>query len=179
VSADAPSPVLALRVACSILPGGGARLAFTLEGRIAALRVPATSEPNPWPLWQHTCFEAFVTLPGQTRYREFNFSPAGLWVASAFKRYREIEPEWAPPITSPVLETGQRADALWLAADLPPDLLPSAPMEPVLQIGLAAVVERIDGRLEYWALTHPLAERPDFHHPDGWTLRLDTREVSP
>ena len=40
----------------------------------------------------------------------------------------------------------------------------------------AAVVEETDGRLSYWALTHP-AERPDFHHRDGFVLVLEGPDV--
>jgi hypothetical protein len=178
-----PSPVSALRVACTALPGGGVRLAYALEGRIAALHVPTADEPDAWPLWQHTCFEAFVSVPGEERYREYNFSPAGLWAGIAFQRYREIERELAQD-APPTLQTEQHADALRLTADLPPALLPSVSLPrastgSVLRLGLSAVVERIDGRIEYWALAHPVAERPDFHHPDGWTLRLGAREISP
>ena len=41
----------------------------------------------------------------------------------------------------------------------------------------AAVVEETDGRLSYWALTHP-AERPDFHHRDGFVLPLEHPHVA-
>lgn len=40
-----------------------------------------------------------------------------------------------------------------------------------LRLALAAVVERADGTLGYWALRHG-RERPDFHHADGFALTL-------
>jgi hypothetical protein len=40
------------------------------------------------------------------------------------------------------------------------------------------VVEEIDDRLSYWALAHP-AERPDFHHPDGFVLQIIRPSVAP
>ena len=42
---------------------------------------------------------------------------------------------------------------------------------PVLQLALAAVIEDHRGRLSYWALEHPVG-KPDFHHPDGYTIEL-------
>jgi hypothetical protein len=173
--ANAPSPVTALRATCATLPDGGMRLAFALEGRIAALRVLDQGTPDAWPLWQHTCFEAFLAPPGETGYREYNFSPAGLWAASAFRRYREIERDLTDRAPPPIIKVQQRDDALLLTAKLPSGLLPDSPS---LQAGLSAVIERLDGQIEYWALRHPVAERADFHHRDGWTLRLD-RERQP
>ena len=170
-----PSPISALRVACAALPDGSVRLAYTLEGRIRALRIPVKDAPNAHPLWQHTCFEAFLSVPGDGCYREYNFSPAGLWAASAFRRYREIERELTGD-APPVIQTEQRDDALRLTAWLPPALLPGGRE---LRAGLSAVIERGDGQLEYWALHHPLAGRADFHHRGGWTLGLTVRRTQP
>jgi hypothetical protein len=171
------SSVSALRVVCAALPSGGLSLAYTLEGRIDALRIPVKDGPDAWPLWQHTCFEAFLALPGEQGYREYNFSPAGPWAASTFRRYREIERELAGDgVLRPAIETSCRSAALRLTAHLPPDLLPGGP---ILRAGLSAVIEHGDGQIEYWALRHPVVERADFHHQDGWTLRLDIRQVQP
>ncbi|GHT99386.1 hypothetical protein FACS1894154_06410 [Betaproteobacteria bacterium] len=173
-----PPAVSALLVTFSALPGGGARFSFTLEGRIAALRVPVAGAPASEPLWQHTCFEAFLSASGADSYREYNFSPAGLWATSRFQRYREAEAD-APTLTSapisfPILEPHQRDERLTLDVELPSALLPSGTL---LRVGLAAVIEYADGHLDYWALRHPGA-KPDFHLREGWTLVLDTQLVA-
>jgi hypothetical protein len=157
------------------LPGGGLRLEFALEGSIEALRVPAADAPPSGPLWQHTCFEAFISAPDGERYREYNFSPAGRWAASEFLHYREFGRalEGEDPALLPIAST-RCGGRLALTAEVPPVLLPASP---ILRLGLAAVIEHENGNLEYWAVHHP-AERPDFHHADGWTLRLDTRPVT-
>jgi hypothetical protein len=183
--------VSALLVTFSALPGGGARFVFSLEGRIAALRVPVAGAASADPLWQHTCFEAFLSVPGEESYREYNFSPAGLWAASRFLRYREIE-EGAPPLAIDggrsaavsekppyhcvplAIDSSQSDDRLTLSVDLPAALLPSGTL---LRVGLSAVIEHADGHLDYWAVRHP-AEKPDFHHQDGWILQLDTQLVA-
>lgn len=169
--------VSALLATVSALSDGGIRFAFALEAHIAALRVPEADAPPPGPLWQHTCFEAFLSAPDAESYREYNFSPAGQWATSEFRRYREIErgpEEENRHIELPVTST-QCENNLGLVASVPSALLPAAP---VLRIGLSAVIEHADGHLEYWAICHP-AEKPDFHHVGGWTLRLDTRPVKP
>ena len=43
-----------------------------------------------------------------------------------------------------------------------------------LRAGAAAVIEEKDGRLTYWALTHPSA-LPDFHHRLGFVLQVGTQ----
>ena len=168
-------PVSALLATVCALPGGGVRLEFVLEGRIEALRIPVADAPPSGPLWQHTCFEAFISAPDAESYHEYNFSPAGQWAAGEFLRYREVGSplKKGNPTLLPITST-QHKNRLTLMAEVPPMLLPSSP---VLRLGLTAVVEREDGSLEYWAVHHP-AERPDFHHADGWTLRLDTRLVT-
>jgi hypothetical protein len=38
-------------------------------------------------------------------------------------------------------------------------------------VALAAVIEADTGELSYWSLQHAPG-KPDFHHPDGFTLEL-------
>ncbi|MDR1424597.1 MAG: DOMON-like domain-containing protein [Azoarcus sp.] len=159
-----------LLVTFSTQPDGNVRFEYALEGRLDALRLPSASEPAPLPLWEHTCFEAFLATPGAESYREFNFSPDGQWVVAAFSRYRELHRRLEEGST-PLIETSRTADRLTLVVEVPPALLPAGP---VLRVGLSAVIEHHDGRLEYRAVRHPAA-KPDFHHADGWVLQLDTR----
>ena len=44
--------------------------------------------------------------------------------------------------------------------------------EPQWQLGLSAVLEEKDGTKSYWALSHPNADKPDFHHPDCFVAQL-------
>jgi len=166
-----PPVVSTLLATVCALPGGAVRLEFALEGCMEALRIPQAEAPPAGPLWQHTCFEAFISAPDAESYCEYNFSPAGQWAASAFVRYREaaraLEENLAPlPMTH-----GRCKNRLTLTAEIPPLLLPASP---VLRLGVAAVIEHADGNLEYWALHHP-TNRPDFHHAAGWTLRIHTQ----
>ncbi|HVN41698.1 MAG TPA: hypothetical protein VMT50_02865, partial [Steroidobacteraceae bacterium] len=49
--------------------------------------------------------------------------------------------------------------------------LPTPAPGPSLRAALAAVIEETDGRLTYWAITHPSA-LPDFHHRLGFALQV-------
>lgn len=171
---DVPPPAVSMLLGTlHARPEGGARFVFELQGDPAALRVPAPLTPAPADgLWAHTCFEVFLGVPGEDGYREFNFSPSGQWAVYEFSRYRERERVLD---VAPQIRCTARDDGLTLEAELPAAALPPAA---TLQVGLAAVIERSDGELEYWAVHHP-AERPDFHHRNGFVLILDTGLEAP
>ena len=156
-----------IEVGISFSPTGGLSLAYRLRGRLAELGIPA---PRPAGaadgLWEHTCFEAFISIPGKPAYREFNFSPSGQWAAYSFLGYRQRD-ESAAPGPAPEISVRRHADGLELDAVLAPELLSGGP----LRLGLSAVVEAVDGHRSYWALAHP-AGRPDFHHRDAFILTL-------
>jgi hypothetical protein len=149
-------------------PDGSLGLAFTLEGDLSALCIPGSrSSRRAHELWKHTCFEAFVMADEGPGYREFNFSPSGEWAAYAFHGYREggiLEVGTGPGVT--VRRTGDR---LLLDADIRRELLPPGDS---LRLGLATLVEDIDGMLSFWALRHAPG-KPDFHHADTFALQLE------
>ena len=155
-------------------PSAGLLLRYEVTGDVAALAVPAPATPGAADgLWQHTCFEAFVAVPGEPAYREFNFSPSGQWAAYRFRgeRVRDTAAELAQPQVKPQIDLTVQAHALVLQVWLPRSALPMGQAGGALQLGLSAVIEDQGGQLSYWALQHPAA-RPDFHHRGGMALSL-------
>ena len=144
-------------------------LTFSLVGDISGLRVPEYNSPRRMDnLWQHTCFEAFVMAGEGPGYREYNFSPSGEWAVYAFSDYRDgagLDIELAPGIV-----VRKTRDRLEVDAEIHQYFLPQGGP---LRLGLSAVVEEADGVLSYWALQHPPG-KPDFHHPDAFTLQPGT-----
>ena len=68
-----------------VLPSGALRLTYVLNGELTDIRMPdAKPASRADGLWQHTCFEAFISSADSPAYREFNFSPSGLWQAYEF-----------------------------------------------------------------------------------------------
>lgn len=154
--------------------GPGLLLRYDVLGDMARLRIPEAVTPGAADgLWQHTCLEAFMALPGEQAYREFNFSPSGQWAAYRFSaaRVRQAHDDAAQPVVTPALSCHQTTRTLQLEAWLPSHALPAARAGQPLLIGLSAVIETTDGQLSYWGLHHP-GERPDFHHPGARTLSL-------
>jgi hypothetical protein len=154
---------------------GAVAVAFTLDGDIARIRIP---EPRPRrfadDLWKHTCFEIFVRHDGAEAYEEFNFSPSGEWAAYAFERYREARRS-SEDAADPQVTMRRTAGGLELDARVQLDESSSGAM---LNVGLTAVIEDIDGTLSYWALAHP-AGKPDFHDAGTFAIELGETEVRP
>src|SRR6185295_11934300 len=118
-------------------------------------------------LWRHTCFEAFVSIKGDSAYWEFNLSPSGEWAVYHFRDYRDCAPlgeeEAAPEILAHRAEDRIELDARICL----PRLLTRQP----LRLALSAVIEDEANTLSYWALKHP-SGKPDFHHPDAFALEI-------
>ncbi len=148
---------------------------YRLWGDMVRLRIPPERTPERTNLlWEHTCFEAFVGLPGETAYREFNFSPSGQWAAYAFSNYRQRAPD-SFELVPPQIVTRTYAGRLELDAVLDPRALPENPGNAPWQIALTAVVETadtVDGSRSYWALHHA-SSRPDFHQRAGFTFLME------
>jgi hypothetical protein len=168
--------VRALDVRATWTAADGLQISYRLWGDIARLRVPDDQPARRADqLWEHTCFEAFVALPGSQAYREFNFSPAGLWASYDFSVYRQradMGDTTAGEMVAPQIVTRRYAGRLEVDATLAASVLPAG-ME-ALDVGLCAVVEAadaVDGHHSYWALAHGAA-RPDFHLRESFTLRI-------
>lgn len=159
-------------VEISSVQDSGLRLRYFVDGDVRRMRVPPPSPAQAADgLWRHTCFEAFVAGQGSTAYCEFNFSPSGEWAMYGFTRYREGMAPLGRALP-PRLAASVADDRLALEAVVPRETLLGLPGGPMLRLGLAAVIERSDGGLSYWALAHP-GDRPDFHDPAGFVLEVE------
>lgn len=140
-------------------------LRYAVFGDVSRVLWPPATEPERADdLWRHTCFEVFA--PTDEGYREFNMSPSGAWASYRFKGYRFGMT--AADERAQVL--GVETAAAWVTLEA----LVEAPAGAV-RMGLAAVIEDVDGATSYWALAHPPG-KPDFHHPDSFALTLPPPE---
>lgn len=115
-------------------------------------------------LWKTTCFEAFFQGPGEEMYREWNFAPSGDWAAYDFTSCREGRT--AADVRDPYIRVEDNLIWWALAATIAVDA--GVPWS----VGLSAVLEEKDGTKSYWALSHPVPEKPDFHDPASFTAQL-------
>lgn len=167
--------VRTIEVLVSRSAAGELRTTFRLDADLRRLRVPRPGTPRiANDLWRHTCFEAFIAIEGQTAYSEFNFAPSGEWAVYAFNGYRESKPV-ASENLQPLIAVRSSENRLVLDSVVTLDKLSAIHSKAVLRIGLCSVIEANDG-ISYWALRHPI-EKPDFHHADGFALRLEPPEL--
>jgi hypothetical protein len=160
--------------------GGAGKLAvrFVLDADMSQVVLPKLRPAaRADELWRHTCFEVFVALPDGDAYCELNFSPSTEWAMYGFVTYRRgmtpIEVQRPPRVAVRPTQRGLVLEAVTYLAELPMPQ-PGAP----LRAGAAAVVEEKDGRMTYWALTHPSA-LPDFHHRLGFVLQVGKQPAGP
>src|SRR5207237_3690028 len=127
--------------------------------------IPAGEPDRADDLWQTTCFEAFLRIPGEDGYREWNFAPSGAWAAYDFTAHREGRTDAEIP-TPPYVRMEDNFTWWALGATIAVDA------ERVWELGLSAVLEEKDGTKSYWALAHPAGGKPDFHAADCFAARL-------
>ena len=173
--------VHSITVSMDVADDGSLALHYCLRGDIERLRIPermaaASVDLRTDLLWQHTCFEAFIRVAGESAYREFNFSPSGQWASYAFSDYRQRIDD-PSCIDVPLISSHHTPGRLELVATLPATCLPPNATNTDWQLGLSAVVETrdtVDGSHSYWALAHA-GQQPDFHHADTFVLQIAHR----
>ncbi len=145
-------------------------LTFQLRGDLERLRIPGLGPiRRAERLWEGTCFEAFLRPAGGEAYVELNLAPSAAWAAYAFDAYRRgmRDLDLAPDLR---LKRGK--DLVALRVRVPLADLPGCAEASGLEVNLAAVVQEAGGGLSHWCL-QPCGERPDFHAPEGFVLRLE------
>jgi hypothetical protein len=169
---DTPNPAVRRMAACAQRVGRDSlRFEYVLEADPQQVRVapPAAAAGRADGLWAHTCFEAFIGVPQSPGYLELNFSPSGEWAAYRFESYRQgMEP--AALVAPPRLTLDRRGARLELQAEVRLSGPEAAGRR--LRLALSTVVEDREGRLSYWAPRHAPG-RPDFHHPDSFSLAIE------
>lgn len=141
-------------------------LRWKVEGAAGLVLPPFAGRARMDGLWQATCFELFVKVPGGEGYAEFNLSPSEQWAAYDFTGYRAGMAE-RPVERAPVCTPRRGQSVLIFDAAIPASALPPLPW----QYGLTAVIEEEGGHKSYWAIAHP-PEKPDFHDPACFAGRL-------
>ena len=119
-------------------------------------------------LWEHTCCEFFLGLKGDSKYWEFNLSPAGHWNVFRFLEYRQNIAEETAFDTLP-FQVLQQDNSLLISLNI--NLSRIIKPEQNLQVGVTTVIENNQKQLSYWALSHP-GKEADFHLRNSFAIAL-------
>jgi hypothetical protein len=159
-----------ITVEWSMSRAGTIWLRYHASGNVEQVKLPDAQDQSQRMdnLWENTCFELFLSEPVKEQYCEFNFSPSGNWAAYSFRRYRE---EMAPLALAQTPEIFMDFSDSHIALEVSFGL-PDIWIQNELDAGLSAVIEMESGEKSLWALVHPAA-RPDFHHRDGFALKME------
>lgn len=163
--------VRAVTASARIAGAGKLAVRFNVDADMSRVALPPLKQSQRRDeLWRHTCFEIFAALPEGDAYCELNFSPSSEWAMYGFVSYRRgmatIDVRRPPRVAVRPTSRGLALEAVTYLEELP-----VPPPGQAIRAGLAAVIEETDGRLSYWALTHPSA-LPDFHHRLGFALQV-------
>lgn len=179
VHPSAPLPGIAVVAGVRRAGPGLLDFAWSIEGDLARLRLPAPAGPRRADeLWRHTCVEAFLRPAGARAYVELNLAPSRAFAVYRFRSYRERDAAEARPAAAPDEPTrievhrGEVRVDLGARLDVGAALGDRAGAEGPLDVGLSAVIETLDGRITWFALRHPDGP-PDFHHDRAFALHLE------
>jgi hypothetical protein len=171
-----PCPATAIDVEVARPHAGSLLLTYAVSGRLAEVLIPPVTAPARADLlWQHTCMEAFIGVPGGPYY-EFNLSPSTRWQAARFAAYRAGK-RIADEVATVPIEFHPGRERFTLQAALTADRL-DVPPDAAWRLGLSAVIEDTEGRIAYWALQHAPG-KADFHHADAFALPFAASAVAP
>ncbi len=176
----AQSPTIPMTVEANVTLSSDDTVIFSFRGHYQpdergsiGVALPAPAAPAECDgLWQHTCCEAFISVPNAADYFEFNFSPSGCWAAYRFDDYRARDESFRY-VPAPEIKFKHDEYGFELTATIDSAVLWSRwPQHQTWQIGLTAVIEATDGHKTYWAMRHDDIEKPDFHLRTQFVLPL-------
>ena len=151
-------------------------LHYSLSGDVNRIVLPSlTSHPGRrHELWKATCFEFFMARKDQPAYWEFNLSPSGDWNAYRMDAYRRVGFREEPRIPQLRLEAQKELNAFKL--DTTVNLSPIFSHDVPLQASITAILQSVDGKETYWALTH-FGPHADFHVRQSFILELEGQNL--
>jgi hypothetical protein len=149
--------------------GGILSIEYRVTGDLTQVEIAPPAAPiRKFALWEATCFEFFVGIPGDRDYWEFNLSPAGDWNIFHLDDYRQgLRDELA--FTSLPFTVERQPNSLLLALEF--DLSKIVSVEQSIEVSVTTVIKSVAGEMSYWAVTHCGTEA-DFHRRDSFAIEM-------
>jgi hypothetical protein len=143
---------------------------YQLFGDLSAISLdPTANQPSrQFHLWEATCFEFFIGIPGDANYWEFNLSPSGDWAVFALDDYRQgLRNELA--FSSLPFKVDRYPNYITLSLEF--DLSEIILAEQDLEMSVTTVIKSSQNELSYWAIDHT-GKLADFHLRDSFKIKM-------
>ncbi len=143
---------------------------YRLSGDLNNIEIPhpAALSTRKDRLWESTCFEFFLGIPGDRDYWEFNLAPSGDWNIFHLDDYRQdLREELA--FTSLPFKIDRQPNLLSLILEF--DLSKIIAADRSIEISVTTVIKSHEDEISYWALTH-CGMKADFHLRDSFIIRI-------
>ena len=143
---------------------------YQLFGDLNSISIaPAEKPPSrQFHLWEATCFEFFIGIPGDRNYWEFNLSPSGDWAVFALDDYRQgLRDELA--FASLPFKVDRYPNYITLSLEF--DLSELILAEQDLEMSVTTVIKSSQDELSYWAISHS-GKEADFHLRDSFSIEM-------
>jgi hypothetical protein len=143
---------------------------YQLFGDLNAISIdsPTSTPRRQFHLWEATCFEFFIGIPGDANYWEFNLSPSGNWAVFALDDYRQgLRDELA--FTSLPFKVDRYPNYITLSLEF--DLSELILAEQDLEMSVTTVIKSSQDELSYWAIAHSSKEA-DFHLRNSFSIKM-------
>jgi hypothetical protein len=152
--------------------GSDLQISYRMMGAVETIAFPseslgAVAAERRMGLWEMTCFEFFLGVPGREDYWEVNLSPAGHWNVFRLEGYRSG------------LREEEAIRGVWMVGGFESgfhlqtvvDLNRFGIGDCALELSVTAVIAEVSGAMSYWALCHAGPEA-DFHLRDSFVMAL-------
>jgi hypothetical protein len=150
-------------------------LKYYLSGDLDAIDIatPVAIPTRKDRLWEATCFEFFLGIPGERNYWEFNLCPSGDWNIFRLDDYRQgLQEELTYPILPVEIDRQSNLLSLGLEIDLSKiidfSLLKAASG---IAVSVTTVIKPCQGEVSYWAISH-CGEEADFHLRESFAIEI-------
>jgi hypothetical protein len=146
-------------------------LKYHLSGDLDAVEIPspAALPTHKDRLWEATCFELFIGIPGDRNYWEFNLAPSGDWNIFRLDDYRQgLREELAFTVLPFKIDRQPKLLSLSLEIDLSKIIDRAVP---AIEVSVTTVIKPCQGEVSYWAISH-CGKEADFHLRSSFAIEI-------
>jgi hypothetical protein len=146
-------------------------LKYYMSGDLDAIEIatPAAFPIRKDKLWEATCFEFFLGIPGERNYWEFNLASSGDWNIFQLDDYRQgLREEFA--FTTLPFKIDRQPNLLSLTIDINLSKIIDRAVT-AIEVSVTTVIKPRQDEISYWAISH-CGKEADFHLRESFAIAI-------